>query len=109
MIARVWSARTTAELGPGYLEHFRKNVTPDLRKVPGFAGFTVATRPLPSGVEVLVTTFWQSWDAIDAFAGADREAAVVAPEAEAFLADFDRRVRHYEVALADIPPGFPSL
>jgi hypothetical protein len=46
-------------------------------------------------------TIWQSNSAIDAFAGPDREAAVVAPEAAALLTDYDRRVRHFEVAMAD--------
>jgi hypothetical protein len=35
--------------------------------------------------------------AIRAFAGADVEAAVVEPEAAAALADFDLKVRHYEI------------
>lgn len=106
MIARLWSARTTPSLSPSYLRHFRQNVRPELRKVPGFAGATVVTRTVPAGVEILVTTFWQSPEAIDAFAGPDREAAVVAPEAEAFLTDFDRCVHHYELAIADFPAGF---
>ena len=46
-------------------------------------------------------TVWQSLSAIDAFAGPDREAAVVAPEAAALLTDYDRRVRHFEVATTD--------
>jgi hypothetical protein len=46
-------------------------------------------------------TVWQSFDAIDAFAGSDRETAVVASEAAALLTDYDRRVRHYEVAQMD--------
>jgi len=36
-------------------------------------------------------------------AGADRESAVVAPEAAALLTDFDKRVRHYEVGLSQFP------
>jgi heme-degrading monooxygenase HmoA len=48
-----------------------------------------------------VTTVWQSLQAIDAFAGSDRETAVVASDAAALLTDYDRRVRHYEVAQMD--------
>jgi hypothetical protein len=48
-----------------------------------------------------VTTVWQSLEAIDAFASPDRETAVVASEARALLTDYDRRVRHYEVAQMD--------
>jgi heme-degrading monooxygenase HmoA len=83
MIARFWSAQT------------------QLQGLDGFLGATVCTRSAPDAVEILVTTYWASLAAIDAFAGADREAAVVAAEAAALLTSFDKRVRHYEVAVAD--------
>jgi heme-degrading monooxygenase HmoA len=102
MIARLWSARTTPALAPSYLDHFRRQVQPELRKVAGFTGATVLTRPVPTGVEILVTTFWQSLQAIDAFAGPDREAAVVAPEAASLLTAHDRRVRHYDLVVSDL-------
>jgi heme-degrading monooxygenase HmoA len=100
MIARLWSARTTPAQAPAYLAHFTQNVLPSVRKVRGFFGATVFTRDLQGNVEVLVTTFWESLQAIEAFAGLHREATVVAPEAAAMLTDYDRRVRHYEVAQA---------
>jgi hypothetical protein len=58
-------------------------------------------RPVAGAVEVLVITFWQSVDAIRGFAGDDLEGAVVAEAAAALLTQFDRRVRHYEVAVND--------
>jgi heme-degrading monooxygenase HmoA len=103
MIARLWSAHTTPALSDSYLNHFEQTVQPQLRKLSGFFGATICTRPLPGAVEILVITYWQSFAAIDAFAGADRESAVVAPEAAALLTDFDKRVRHYEVALGSFP------
>jgi heme-degrading monooxygenase HmoA len=103
MIARLWSAHTTPALSDSYLNHFEQTVQPQLRKLSGFLDATVCTRPLPGAVEILVITYWQSFAAIDAFAGADRESAVVAPEAAALLTDFDKRVRHYEVALGPFP------
>ena len=105
MIARLGSAQPTPALSESYMQHFEESVQPQLRKIPGFLGFSVSTRPAPSTVEILVTTYWQSFAAIDAFAGADRESAVVADEAAALLGDFDKRVRHYEVALAHFPRG----
>ena len=104
MIARLWSAQTTPALSESYLQHFEQAVQPQLGKIPGFLGFTVSTRPSPSTVEILVTTYWQSFSAIDSFAGADRDSAVVAQEAAALLGDYDKRVRHYEVALSQFPP-----
>jgi heme-degrading monooxygenase HmoA len=103
MIARLWAAQTTPALSDSYLQHFEQAVRPELRRVGGFLGATVCTRHLPAMVEVLVTTYWESLAAVDAFAGADRESAVVAAEAAALLTDFDKRVRHYEVALAEFP------
>jgi heme-degrading monooxygenase HmoA len=105
MIARVWTARTTSAQSDSYVHHFEQAVRPELRRVAGFLGATVGTRPSPGSVEILVTTYWTSWAAIDSFAGLDREAAVVAPEAAALLSDYDRRVRHYEVAIAEFPSG----
>jgi heme-degrading monooxygenase HmoA len=103
MIARIWSAQTTPALSDAYLHHFDQTVRPQLQRLDGFVGVTVCTRPLPGAVEIVVTTYWKSFAAIDTFAGTDREAAVVAAEAAALFTDFDKRVRHYEVAIADFP------
>lgn len=106
MIARVWSAQTTAGQLPAYLEHLNANVVPQLRLVNGYCGVTVLDRPLSDGIEVVVITYWRSMDAIRGFAGADVERAVVAKEAAAMLSRFDERVRHYVVAQSD--PGTGS-
>jgi heme-degrading monooxygenase HmoA len=101
MIARLWSAQTTPAQAPAYVEHLRGQVLPTLRKVDGYIGAMLLERALPEAVEILVLTFWRSVDAIREFAGADLEEAVVAEDAAALLAQFDRRVRHYEVAVKD--------
>ncbi len=103
MIARFWSAQTTPALSHAYLHHFEQAVQPQLQGLNGFLGATVCTRPVSAAVEILVTTYWASLAAIDAFAGADSEAAVVAAEVAALLTEFDKRVRHYEVAVAQFP------
>jgi heme-degrading monooxygenase HmoA len=101
MIARLWSARTTKAKSTSYLEHFWQSVAPSLRSVKGYLSASVLVRSHGDLVEILVMTVWESYQAIDAFAGPDRETAVVASEAAAFLTDYDRRVRHYEVAQLD--------
>ena len=102
-ILRRWTARATASQLPKYLEHFSKNVLPELRRVPGYLGATVSTRRLQDEVEIVVETNWHSLDSIRNFAGPDLEAAVVADEAAALLTSFDRRVLHSEIALTDRP------
>jgi heme-degrading monooxygenase HmoA len=99
VIARVWSAQTTPARAPGYVDHLNSQVLPALRRVAGFAGAMLLQRPVADAVEVVVITYWQSFDAIRGFAGADPEKAVVAAEAAALFTRFDDRVRHYEVAV----------
>jgi uncharacterized protein len=100
-ILRRWSARTTPSQLPKYLEHFSKNVLPELRRLTGYLGATVSLRRAAGQVEILVETNWRSLESIRNFAGPDLEAAVVAPEAAALLTSFDRRAQHSEIAITD--------
>jgi len=102
-ILRRWAARTSEAQLPKYLEHFSTNVLPELRRISGYLGATVSLRRLENEIEILVETTWRSLESIRNFAGSDLEAAVVAAEAAALLTDFDRRVRHYEIAVSDHP------
>jgi heme-degrading monooxygenase HmoA len=99
MIARVWSARASAQNLDAYKTHLSRNIFPELRSISGFVRAELFTRAVGNEFEITVTTIWQDFSAIDAFAHPDREAAVVAPEAAALLTDYDRRVRHYEISL----------
>lgn len=99
-IVRRWSACATEVQLPKYLEHFSKNVLPELRRVNGFLGVTVSVHHGANEAEIFVETSWRSLEDIRGFAGSDVEAAVVAPEAAALLKNFDRRVRHAEIAIS---------
>jgi len=99
-ILRQWSARTTEVQLPKYLDHFSKNVLPQLRRVNGFLGATVSFRHGEKETEIFVETAWRSLEAVRAFAGPDLQAAVVAPEAAALLTDYDRRVGQLEIAIS---------
>jgi heme-degrading monooxygenase HmoA len=101
MIARVWTSRTAKSNLQAYLNHFSKNVLPELKRCDGFASALVLTRDLDAETEVVVNTFWKNLDSIEAFAGVDCDAAVVAPEAAALLISHDKRVKHYVVDVAD--------
>jgi heme-degrading monooxygenase HmoA len=97
VIARFWSANTTPDRAPQYIDYLNSKVLPVLQKIEGFAGAMLLTRVESGAVEVIVITQWSSLDAIRRFAGNDLEAAVVADEAAALLTSFDQRVRHYEM------------
>ena len=97
MIIREWRGTAARSNAEAYPKHFRDNVVPELRLVPGFAGALLNRRELDDKAEFLVLTRWQSLDAIRAFAGADIEKAVVEPNAVATLIESDWTVRHYKV------------
>ena len=100
-VMRRWTARTAKAQLPKYLEHFSKNVLPELRRVHGYLGAAVFLRRLEREVEIVVETNWDSLESIRNFAGPDLEAAVVAPVAAALLTGFDRRALHSEIVLTD--------
>jgi hypothetical protein len=101
MVVRFWTARTTQERFPAYLRHFNENVLPSLRAVDGFLEARVISQSDGTVVQFIAETLWSTMEAIDRFAGPDREAAVVADEALHLLTSFDRRVRHYQVDLSE--------
>jgi heme-degrading monooxygenase HmoA len=106
MIARSWSARARHDDAPRYVAHARTAVFAHLSKIRGYRGALVLTEERTTDVAVTVLTFWESMEAVEAFAGSDAAAAVVEPEAEAALIDFDRRVRHFEVGASQaVWPG----
>jgi hypothetical protein len=101
MVVRFWSARTTQERFPNYLRHFNENVLPSLRAVDGFLEARLMSQSDGVVVQFIAETLWSSMEAIDRFAGPDREAAVIADEALHLLTSYDRRVRLYDVDLCE--------
>ncbi len=97
MIVRAWRGRASPANPGAYIEHFRRNVLPELEEIEGFLGASLLREDRAQEVEFLVLTRWASMDAVRAFAGADVARAVVEPEAMAALKDYDRTVHHYEV------------
>jgi heme-degrading monooxygenase HmoA len=100
MISRQWRGLAHARHAEDYAQHLRSETFPQLRAIQGFVGAQLLRRRVDRGVEFLVVTQWESLDAIQRFAGADAEAAVVPEKVQKMMIDFDRRVRHYEVIIA---------
>ena len=95
-IVRVWRGKTSMETAAPYVEHLQTAVFPELDGIDGFAGSEILRRDVTDGVEFVVITRWESMDAIHAFAGDDPERAVVPPDAQALLVEWDGVVRHFE-------------
>ncbi|HEY7260497.1 MAG TPA: hypothetical protein VH589_03315 [Trebonia sp.] len=101
MIVRTWSATATSAGAESYSHYFAGTLLPQLRTLPGFKGAYLLRRDLASGgtVELTAHTFWESLDAIRAFAGDDIARSVVEPEAQAMLASFDPTATHRTVVV----------
>jgi heme-degrading monooxygenase HmoA len=99
MITRLWRghAETTAKADT-YFRHFTGTGVPELNELDGHRGAWLLRREVDGRTEFLAVTLWESRQAIEAFAGADIDKAIVEPEARAVLAEFDDFARHYEVA-----------
>jgi heme-degrading monooxygenase HmoA len=102
VIIREWRGRADPARAGAYPKHFRDNVVPELRHLPGFLGAHLARRLIEGAIEYVVLTRWLSMESIKAFAGDEIDKAVVEPGAVAALIDFDDFVRHYEV-VEDVP------
>ncbi len=101
MIARTWSATAVSAGAADYSRYFADTLLPELRRLPGFAGAYLLRRDLDGTgtVELTTHTFWDSPEAIGAFAGDDITVSVVEPEAQAMLLDFDRTAAHRTVVV----------
>lgn len=97
MIARYWRGLVKRDSADAYIAHLQSDTLPQLVQLAGFHDARILRRELPQGVEFLVVTFWESLDAIRAFAGNDVESAVVPPQARDMMIEYERKSRHYEV------------
>ena len=101
LTVRTWSATASGAGAVDYSRYFAGTLLPQLRELPGFAGAYLLRRDLgqDGAVELTAHTFWESPEAIRAFAGNDITQAIVEPEAQAMLLNFDPAVTHRDVIL----------
>jgi len=96
MIGRIWHGWTTRANAGAYEALLRGEILPGIHRVRGYRGAYVLRREAGEEVEFVTLTFFDSLDAVRAFAGEDYEQAVVPASARALLARFDPRSVHYE-------------
>jgi heme-degrading monooxygenase HmoA len=99
MICRIWHGWTTPANADAYERLLRSEIFHGIaeRGIQGYQGIELLRRPVEPLVEFVTIMWFDSLDAVQAFAGADYEVAVVPPAARALLERFDARSAHYEV------------
>jgi heme-degrading monooxygenase HmoA len=98
MVARVWHGYTKPEHADAYEAMLKPELLPGVSKVKGYRGSYLLRRNLGSEVEFITIMLWESIDAIRAVAGSDYETAVIPEERRKYLARYDAKAVHYEVA-----------
>jgi heme-degrading monooxygenase HmoA len=100
MIARVWKGWTKAEDADAYEHLLREIVYPGLKDIPGYQGGYILRQEQTSETEFVTVNFFESLDAVKAFAGAEYEVPVFEPEARRLLSKVEPIARHYDVRQA---------
>jgi len=99
MISRVWHGWTTPANADAYEALLKSEIFTGIesRRIAGYRGIHLFRRNLGKEVEFVTVMWFDSIDAVRAFAGEDYEVAVVPSKARALLSRFDARSQHYEV------------
>ena len=101
MIARTWHGRVPSAKADDYYAYLLRTGLPDYAATPGNRGVTVLRRTEGTVTHFLLLTFWESLEAIQAFAGREYERARYYPADDEFLLEREPLVTHYDV----LPPG----
>ncbi len=102
MISRIWHGWTTRENADAYEKLLREEIFEGIatRLTEGYRGIHLLRRDVQDGVEFVTIMWFDSLDAVKAFAGEDYEAEVVPPKARQLLARTSGRSAHYEVIVS---------
>ena len=100
MIARSWHGRVPSSKADEYFGYLQKTGLADYTATPGNRGLFVLRRHEGTVIHFLITTLWESIDAIKRFAGDDYEQARYYPEDDAYLLEREPNVTHHEVLVA---------
>lgn len=103
MIVRLWHGVVSSDRADDYHQYLLATGVPEYRATPGNRGVQLCRRLEGARAHFLLLSWWDSLEAIRAFAGPDIEQARYYPEDESYLVALERTVIHYEV-LDDLPP-----
>lgn len=97
MITRTWRGWTRPEDTEAYAEYIFGTGIAEYEATPGNHGAYLISRPDGDRTEFLTISFWESHDAIVAFAGEDIDQAVFYAEDDRYLIDRETSVKQFNV------------
>ena len=97
MIARIWKGVTKAEDAETYSDYVRDTGIGGLRSTRGNVAAIQLRRIVGGNAEFTVISFWESQEAIEAFAGEETSRPVYYPDDDRYLLELHGNVDHFEV------------
>jgi hypothetical protein len=99
VISRIWHGWTNLDNADAYEKLLRTEIFENIKKrsIQGYRGIHLLRRDVNDGVEFVTIMWFDTLDAVRAFAGNEYEVAVVPPEARRLLSRFDDVSAHYQV------------
>jgi hypothetical protein len=111
MITRIWHGWTTPANAPAYENLLRREIFTAIaeRRIEGYRGISLCKRELGEEVEFVTIMWFDSLNAVRAFAGENYEVAVVPPKARAVLSRFDSVSVHYDTRSFEFESGVQGI
>lgn len=106
MIARTWHGRVPAAKADAYYDYLLRTGLTDYQATRGNRGMLVLRRIEGEVAHFTLTSFWESVEAITAFAGHPIDTARYYPEDDDYLLEREPFVMHQEVLMVTAP-GIP--
>ena len=100
-VAREWKGRVAPERADEYHRYLLGGVA-KLRSTRGSLGVQVMRRDEAGAVEYTVISYWESREAIKAYAGEDIDKPHHLPKDRELLLELPTRVLHYDVTYTDL-------
>lgn len=98
MIARIWRGWVRPDDAEAYADYTHRHGIAEYRRTPGNQGAWLLQRRDGERVEIITLSFWDSYEAIAGFAGADITRAKFYPEDDRFLVAREWTVTHHDVS-----------
>jgi heme-degrading monooxygenase HmoA len=103
MISRTWHGRVRAAQADDYYAFLLRTGLADYQATPGYRGILVQQWIEGDVSHFLLTTLWDSVEAIKRFAGEEYAMARYYPEDDGFLLEKEPRVTHATALMAVLP------
>jgi heme-degrading monooxygenase HmoA len=96
-VARIWHGRVLTSKAEEYYVYLKQEGIDKIEAIPGNLGAQILRRTDGKDTEFTVISYWESREAIKAFAGEDIEKTHFLPKDPQYLLELEPKVKHFDV------------